>query len=209
MEKYCKYHTGKLFFNFHFNCVIWMTHICFVFFFISSKYLQRSMMWKPNPIKFVLSQSLQSVLLLLAGQLSIDRSFHMNFTLMLHYQNPMYQLVERWYDNYHTDANLASHVQLDASNLRSTQCPVSWPWWLPMPEQGKHENYSWELILTWNWDICDLTDLHTCTDLTTPCNKSCYLMARSGNTELISLWPVSFQQLPCPPHVVVLPDFST
>lgn len=61
---------------------------------MSNKHFQRNAVWKLDPNHLVLAQLLQSVLPV-AGQLSIDRSVHMNFTLLLHYQKPMYQLVER------------------------------------------------------------------------------------------------------------------
>lgn len=92
------------------------------------------------------------------GHLSIDRSPHMHFPLMLHYQSSIYLLVERWYDNYHDEAYLAAISDVPVCNTRSTRRPVLWPWWLPTPEQGEDEKLSWELVMT-RPDIFDLIDL--------------------------------------------------
>lgn len=109
----------------------------------------------------------QSVLYLIMGHLSIDRSPHMHFPLMVHYQSSIYLLVERWYDNYQEEAYLTTMSARLACNMRSTRRPVLWPWWLLTMEWGEFEKLSWELIMTWP-DIFDLIELgtrthtHTC-----------------------------------------------
>lgn len=85
------------------------------------------------------------VLRLISGHLSIDRSSHMRFPLTLHYQSSIYLLVERWSDNYHTDANLTPMLDKLACNTRRTWRPALWPLWLLTPVQEKSV---WETVMT-------------------------------------------------------------
>ncbi len=101
---------------------------------------------------------MQSIPHLIMGHLSIDCSLHVHFPLMLHYQSSIYLLVERWYDNYHDEAELAAMSDALLCNMRGTPRSVLWPWWLSTPEMREDEKLSWELVMTRS-DMFDLIDL--------------------------------------------------